>query len=155
MLNRRTDPRVGFGNPFGVYDNNILCEALNNTCASTRVYALLLSSYDRLYVRILHASTLIFATCGLISSEKPSGDVDVDIVSLPTQEGPTSHTWTCYKLNLREVDNISLLLISASESMSTVLWTILTVCSIRASLSGIAISRIPAYLCPPPSHNQH
>ncbi|KAG1824823.1 uncharacterized protein BJ212DRAFT_1322614 [Suillus subaureus] len=36
-MNHRTDPQASLGNPFGVYDNNVVCKALNDCSASTRV----------------------------------------------------------------------------------------------------------------------
>ncbi|KAG2131156.1 hypothetical protein BD769DRAFT_1452182 [Suillus cothurnatus] len=36
-MNHRTDPLASLGHPFGVYDNNVVCKALNDCSASTRV----------------------------------------------------------------------------------------------------------------------
>ncbi|KAG1856968.1 hypothetical protein DFJ58DRAFT_783760 [Suillus subalutaceus] len=45
-MNHRTDPRASLGNPFGVYDNNVVCKALNDCSASTRmVHDLMLSPF--------------------------------------------------------------------------------------------------------------
>lgn len=45
-MNRRTDPQASLGDPFGVYDNNVVCKALDACCASTRlVHDLMLSPF--------------------------------------------------------------------------------------------------------------
>ncbi|KAG2352689.1 hypothetical protein BDR07DRAFT_1343708, partial [Suillus spraguei] len=45
-MNHRTDPRASLGNPFGVYNNNVVCQALNDCSASTCVvHDLMLSPF--------------------------------------------------------------------------------------------------------------
>ncbi|KAG2144445.1 uncharacterized protein EDB93DRAFT_1153505 [Suillus bovinus] len=45
-MNHRTDPQASLGNPFGVYDNNVICKALDDCSASSRaVHDLMLSPY--------------------------------------------------------------------------------------------------------------
>ncbi|KAG0692977.1 hypothetical protein DFH29DRAFT_966453 [Suillus ampliporus] len=45
-MNHRSDPQANLGDPFGVYDNNIICKALNDCSASTRViHDLMLSPF--------------------------------------------------------------------------------------------------------------
>ncbi|KAG1743887.1 hypothetical protein EDB19DRAFT_1697716 [Suillus lakei] len=45
-MNHRADPQVSLGDPFGVYDNNVICKALNDCSASTRVvHDLMLSPF--------------------------------------------------------------------------------------------------------------
>ncbi|KAG1828281.1 hypothetical protein EV424DRAFT_1387011 [Suillus variegatus] len=45
-MNHRTDPQASLGNPFGVYDNNVICKALDDCSASARVvHDLMLSPF--------------------------------------------------------------------------------------------------------------
>ncbi|KAG2346243.1 hypothetical protein BDR05DRAFT_878787 [Suillus weaverae] len=45
-MNHRTDPQASLGDPFGVYDNNVICKALDDCSASTRVvHDLMLSPF--------------------------------------------------------------------------------------------------------------
>ncbi|KAG2129583.1 hypothetical protein DEU56DRAFT_816854 [Suillus clintonianus] len=45
-MNHRTDPQASLGDPFGVYDNNVICKALNDCSTSTRVvHDLMLSPF--------------------------------------------------------------------------------------------------------------
>ncbi|KAG1734937.1 uncharacterized protein EDB91DRAFT_577471 [Suillus paluster] len=45
-MNHRTDPEATLGDPFGVYDNNVICKALNDCSASKRaIHDLMISPF--------------------------------------------------------------------------------------------------------------